>query len=136
MGLTSPSSTLPSERSFGLLFTAVFAGMGVYGLYKGWILGAIVAWFIISLVVALVTVLAPRTLAPFNRAWFHLGQLLGKIVSPIVLGIIFYGLLTPVALIARAFGRDELKLRPRAVSSYWVERNPPGPASDSFKNQF
>ncbi len=136
VGLPSPSSKLPSERSFGLLFTAVFAGIGVYGLYRGWIPRAIVAWFIISLISALVTVFAPRILAPFSRAWFHLGQLLGKIVSPIVLGIIFYGLLTPVALIGRAFGRDELKLKRRAVSSYWIERNPPGPASDSFKNQF
>ena len=82
------------------------------------------------------TLAAPRLLAPFNLAWFKLGLLMGKVVSPIVLGIIFFVLLTPVAVIGRLFGRDELRLKRKAVQSYWIERVPPGPDGDSFKNQF
>lgn len=130
------SPKLPSERSFGLLFTVIFAGVGVYGFFKGWAQGTAIAFFVAGFSFGLITILAPRFLAPLNKAWFQLGQLLGRIINPIVLSIIFFGLLTPVALITRLFGRDALKLRPRTCSSYWVERNPPGPASDSFKNQF
>jgi len=65
-----------------------------------------------------------------------LGHLLGRIVSPIVLGLIFFVLITPVALFGRVAGRDPLRLKPRAISSYWVKREPAGPTPDSFKNQF
>jgi len=127
---------LPSERSFGFLFTAVFAGLGGYGFYKGWNHTAYVIWFSASIVVSLITIFAPRILVPFNWAWFQLGQLLGKIVNPIVLGIIFFGFLTPIAFVGRLFGRDELRLKWRPVDSYWIDRVPPGPVSNSFKNQF
>jgi Saxitoxin biosynthesis operon protein SxtJ len=130
------SSKLPSERSFGLLFMAVAACVGAYGVYKSWSLAATFISFAVSLALGLATVIAPRLLAPLNRAWFHFGLLLGKIFSPIVLGVIYFGILTPVAFITRRFGRDELRLKLRPVSSYWTERNPPGTASDSFKNQF
>jgi hypothetical protein len=73
---------------------------------------------------------------PLNKLWFGLGILLGKIISPIVLGIMFFILITPVALATRAFGRDELKLKKRNLNTYWVSRNPAGPAKDSFKNQY
>lgn len=134
--MISQTTKLPTERAFGFLFATVFAGLGIYGYYKGWDSVAIFATLASSVVLMLTTFFAPKALAPFNRAWFHLGQLLGKIVSPIVLGIIFFGLLTPIALVSRLFGRDELKLKPRTVASYWMERTPPGPAPDSFKNQF
>lgn len=132
--MSNPS--LPSERSFGLLFVGVFAAAGVYGLLEHWSRGLVGACFAASVLLVLITLFVPGLLAPLNQAWFHLGQLLGKIVSPIVLGMIFYGLLTPVALVTRALGRDELRLKRRDLASYWVERDPPGPASDSFKNQF
>lgn len=61
---------------------------------------------------------------------------MGKIVSPIVLGLIFFTLLTPCAMIGRLFGRDELRLKLPNTESYWVERTPPGPDPDSFKNLF
>lgn len=134
--MTSTSPKLPSERSFGLMFGIIFAGVGLYGLFKGWSSAAVSAFIGPCLILAAVSIFVPRILAPFNRAWFHLGQLLGKIVSPIVLGIIFFGLITPVALICRMFGRDELKINHRSVSSFWIERDPPGPAANSFKLQF
>jgi len=82
------------------------------------------------------TLLSPQLLAPLNRLWYGLGVLLGKIISPIVLGLIFFVLITPVSLVTRLFGRDELKMKKRNVESYWVDRSPPGPPSDSFKNQY
>jgi hypothetical protein len=83
------------------------------------------------------TLVMPRLLAPLNKAWFQIGELMGKLVSPIVLGVIFFLIITPVGLLGRLFGRDELRLkRRRQAASYWVERQPPGPTGDSFKNQF
>lgn len=132
----SSDPKLPSERRFGALFTLVFAAIGVWGHYKGVNPGASNAWLIAAVVVAIVTVAAPRLLAPFNLAWFKLGLLMGKVVSPIVLGAIFFVILTPVAVLGRLFGRDELRLKRKAVQSYWIDRVPPGPDGDSFKNQF
>jgi hypothetical protein len=69
--------------------------------------------------------------------WTRLGVLLGKVVSPIALGILFYAVLTPVALILRLTGQDPLRLRPdRGGDSYWITRKPPGPPPDSMGNQF
>ena len=127
---------LPSERSFGLLFLSVAAGLGLFGLYREWAAYVVVAFFLACLALGLATVFFPHVLAPLNKAWFHFGRMLAKIVNPIVLGILFYGLLAPVALISRMLGRDELKLKRRQAQSYWVDRDPPGPGADSFKNQF
>ncbi len=132
----SSEPKLPSERRFGTLFVLVFALLGAWGQYKGWTTTASIGWFVAAVVVAIVTVVAPRLLAPFNKAWFKLGLLMGMVVSPIVLGVIFFGVLTPVAVVSRIFGRDELRLKRKAVQSYWIDRVPPGPTGDSFKNQF
>ncbi len=134
---THQPSVMPSERRFGSLFTAIFVLMACYGYFlKDWggsittLLGTIAA------LLALVTILAPRRLASLNKAWFLLGELLGKIVSPIVLGIIFFGVLTPIGCISRVFGRDELRLKKQSVDSEWIERTTPSPVGDMFKNQF
>lgn len=127
---------LPSDRRFGLLFAAIFAGLAAYNLFVGGGKGAVLACAVVAVVMALLAFIAPRRLASLNRAWFKLGEWLGKLVNPLVLGVIFFGLLTPIAFVSRLFGRDELRLKPRPVESYWIERTPPGPAPDSFKNQF
>ena len=82
-------------------------------------------------------VAVPKVLAPLNRLWFRFGLLLHKIVSPLVMGLMFYGLFTPYGVIMRMMGKDllRLKLDPEAPS-YWIERDPPGPAPESIKNQF
>ena len=131
------SPTLPSERRFGALFTVVFSLAGIYGHFViGWSSEVVIGLFVASLVVAVVAIVIPAALAPFNKAWFQLGLLMGKVVSPIVLGLIFFGMLTPVGIIGRLLGRDELRLKKAPVTSYWIDRDPPGPAPDSFKNQF
>ncbi len=114
----------------------MLAAAGAYGMVKGWGRGACFAWLAGSAVAGLVTAFLPSLLTPFNKAWFLLGQVLGKLVSPIVLGVIFFGVLTPVAFVLRVLGRDELRVKRQPVASYWIDRVPPGPAGDSFKNQF
>ena len=127
---------LPSNRNFGFLFAGVFALLSAYAGYHGANVTTVYGWLIAGVVVGLVAIIAPGALTPFNKAWMKLGDLMGKVVSPLVLGIIFFVLITPVALITRLFGRDELRLKKTDASSYWIDRAPPGPASDSFKNQF
>ena len=135
---TNHEQTLPSERSFGLLFGAVFALLAAYGwFFKGWSSMLALALVGVALAFVLLGFVAPKILSPLNWLWFQLGQVLGKIVSPIVLGAIFFLLLTPVSLVTRLFGRDELRLKREALqTSYWLDRAPPGPAPESFKNQF
>lgn len=126
---------LGSDRQFGFVFAAVFAAIGLLPLLGGnslrwWALALAVVFLAITLVHA-------RLLRPFNRVWFRFGLLLHAIVSPVVMGLIFFVAVTPVGLAMRALGKDVLKLRFDAdASSYWIERSPPGPAPGSMKNQF
>ena len=135
---TGQPQTLPSERSFGLLFGVVFALLAAYGwFFKSWPLAVLLSLVAIAVTFVLLGFVAPKVLSPLNWLWFQLGQLLGKIVSPIVLGAIFFLMLTPVSLVTRLFGRDELRLKRKASqTSYWLDRAPPGPEPESFKNQF
>ena len=124
-----------SERAFGLVFACVFLLVSLWPLFERasprlWAVAVAAAF-------ALCAWLAPRVLAPLNRLWFRFGELLHRIVSPIALGIIFFGIITPYALVMHLFGRDALLLRRgSARQSYWVRREPPGPPPDSFRNQF
>ena len=126
---------LPSNKKFGLFFSTIFLLLAAYAYWKIRFDFALVA-LIPSIFFAIATFFSPQILSPLNRLWYSLGLLLGKIVSPIVLGVIFFVLITPVSLLTRLFGRDELKMKKRSVESYWVDRSPCGISSDSFKNQF
>jgi Na+/H+-dicarboxylate symporter len=130
------SKKLPSNISFGFLFAGIFALLSAYTGYKGGDALRIYGWLLAGIVVGLVAVAFPNLLTPFNKAWMKLGDLMSKVVSPLVLGVIFFVLITPIALIGRLFGRDELRLKKANMNSYWIERVPPGPAGESFKNQF
>ena len=125
---TLPESALPSDRKFGWTFAVLFVLIGA--LSHPWLI-ALGALF------AVVTVTRAELLAPLKRAWMRLGELLNRVVSPLVMAVIFFAVFTPVGLVMRAFGRDALSLRyePKA-DSYWKRREPPGPAEDSFRNLF
>ncbi len=133
---SQPPAELPSNRKFGWLFTAIFSGLSAWLIF----LSAHHIWALVfialALVFALLTAVSPKLLTPLNFAWHKLGLLLGQIISPIVLGLIFFALITPVSLVTRLFGRDELKIKKRAAETYWIDRSPPGPSSESFKNQY
>ena len=125
---------LPSNKKFGFFFTFVFAILAFYFLFIDSILWA-QALAILAVLFLLITVIIPQALLPLNRLWMRLGLLLGMIVSPIVLGIIFFGLVTPYGVVMRMFGRDELRLKFTKKSSHWISRSE-SIKSDSFKNQF
>ncbi|MBF0249354.1 MAG: hypothetical protein HQL35_01860 [Alphaproteobacteria bacterium] len=125
-----------SERSFGIVFAVVFGLVGGWQHYNGnvdWgvpVLGVGGAFLLVALAV-------PALLRPLNVLWFKLGLLLHKVVSPLVLGLLFFVTVTPIALLMKVFGKDPLSLRldPQA-DSYWIRRDPPGPAPKSMSKQF
>ena len=125
---------LPSNRKFGFFFTFVFAVTAAYIYFTENITWAY-AFITISLSFLIITLVKSDVLLPLNKLWMRLGLLLGMIVSPIVLGIIFFGLFTPIAILMRLSGRDELKIKFNKKSSYWITRSEPI-NSNSFKNQF
>ena len=125
---------LPSNKKFGFFCTFVFAILAFYFLFIDSILWA-QAFAILAVLFLLITVIIPQVLLPLNKLWMRLGLLLGMIVSPIVLGIIFFGLVTPYAVVMRMVGRDELRLKLTKKSSHWISRSE-SIKSDSFKNQF
>lgn len=126
-----------SDRKFGLVFVVFFGLVGAVPLLtrdppelRAWALGVSGAFLTFTLV-------APRVLHPLNVLWMRFGLLLGKIVSPIVLGVLFFGAVLPMALVLRALGKDLLRLkRAPEATSYWILRTPPGPAPESLKQQF
>lgn len=127
---------LPSDRSFGQLFAVVSALLGAWLWWK-----ATTYWwaaFVAAAIFLTLSFAAPAILHPLNIAWMRLGALLNRIVSPIVMGAIYFGLFTPMAVVMRLRGRDSLARSLDAkASSYWVERAPPGPdARRSFPRQF
>ncbi len=126
----------PSERNFGLLFAAAFVILGIRGVTKHWNWIAYGSCLVAGSAFGLLALTNPQILGPMNKAWFYLGKRLGKITSPIVMGIIFFGILTPVSVLTRLFGRDELRLKRRAITSYWIDRDSPAVTAQSFKNQF
>jgi len=126
---------LPSNRKFGFFFTAVFLVVGAYFFTEN--SKAIAYVFLgLSTVFLLVAVLNADFLLPLNKLWMRFGLLLGMIVSPIVLGVIFFGLFTPISLFMKLVGRDELRLKLVNRSSHWKDRNADISPNDGFKYQF
>lgn len=129
-------NSLPSNRKFGFLFTAVFFLLSAYAYIKTGASFKVYLAIFISSVFFILSIKNSQLLTPMNKVWFLIGQSLGKISSPVVLGAIFFLLITPVALISRLFGRDELKLKSVKCTSYWVTPIGNSLDSKSFKNQF
>ena len=124
-----------SDRVFGLLFAAIFAGIGLWPLFKG---GPFRIWSLVIAAAFLVLALAlPRALSWLNRTWMKFGLLLNRIVSPLAIGVVYYLTLVPTALLMRAFGKLPLQLKyDRQAPSYWITRTPPGPDPKSMNDQF
>jgi hypothetical protein len=118
------------------LIGLALAAIAVRGYFRHWGGGLVVGLFALGTISLLFARLAPRRLAPLTAAWMRFGEILGRFVSPIMLGAIFFGIVTPVAAATRMFGRDELRLKRTPGKSYWIDRHPPGPSGASFKNQF
>jgi hypothetical protein len=122
------TALMPSDRKFGWTFTAIFLLIGAVS--HPWALA-------VAALLAAITLTRAQWLAPLKHAWMKFGELLNMIVSPIVMGVIFFGVFTPVALVMRAIGRDAMaRAYEPAAPTYWKRREPAGPADDSFKNLF
>jgi Saxitoxin biosynthesis operon protein SxtJ len=124
-----------SDRSFGFVFAVVFAIVGALPLIRG---GTPRLWaFGIAAVLALIAVTAPQILRPLNDAWRLIGQLLHRVISPVVMSAIFFLCVTPIGLIMRWRGKDVLALKQRPdLTSYWVTRESPSPNAESMRRQF
>ena len=127
-------SHLPSNKNFGYFFTLLFALIGAYFYYSA-NLTWVYVFVLTALIFLLLTLVKSDALLPLNKLWMRFGLLLGMIVSPIVLGIIFFGLFTPIAMLMRLIGRDELRLKYTNKASHWISRDEPI-KSESFKHQF
>ena len=122
---------ISSNRSFGIVFFIFFLIVSLYPIINN---ESLRVWsLIISLVFLFLALINSRILTPLNKIWFKIGIILGKIVSPVIMGIIFFLVVTPTGLIMKLFGKDLLNLKYNNKNSYWIEKL--GPKS-KMKNQF
>ena len=120
-----------SNRSFGIVFSIVFLIIAIWPLLSGkeisyWLL-------IISVVFLILGLIKSKILTPLNKIWFKIGILLGNIVSPVVLGVIFFLVVTPTSIIMKILRKDLLNLKNNNNNSYWIEKNN---QHNRMKNQF
>ena len=124
-----------SDRSFGIVFAVVFLLIGLWPLLDG---GAVRWWSLaVAFVFAVLAAVRPSVLAPVNRLWLRLGLLLNRIVSPLVMAVLFYLIITPFGFFMRLTGKDPLRLKyDPGARSYWITREPPGPSPETITNQY
>ena len=124
-----------SNRAFGLTFAGVFLLIACWPLVRG---RSLRSWAVVVAVLFFVAaLLAPRTLHLLNRLWFAIGMLLHRIAHPVVMALLFFTTITPLAVLMRALGKDPLRLRrDPSAPSYWIDRRPPGPAPNTMIRQF
>jgi len=122
---------ISSNKSFGIVFFIVFLIIFIYPLVDGNMLRI---WpLVISIIFLILGLINSNILTPLNKIWFRFGILLGSFVSPIVMGLVFFLVVTPISLLMRLFGKDVLKLKKNNSKSYWIEKS--GPKS-RMKDQF
>ena len=122
---------IPSEKSFGIVFSIVFFLIAVYPLIYS---DGIRYWsLILSLLFLILGLLNSRILIPLNKLWFKFGIFLGKIISPLVMGIIFFFVVTPIGILMRLMRKDLLNLKFNSSNSYWIKKDG---IKSKMKNQF
>ncbi len=126
---------IPSNRKFGFFFTIVFLILFFYFLSKQ-SQYLIITFLILSVLFFIVTIIKADLLLPLNKLWMKIGLVLGKIISPIVLGLIFFIIFTPIGIITRLFGRDELNLKTVSNKSSWRIRQNNYTATDFLNKQY
>ena len=122
---------ISSNRSFGVVFFIVFLLIALYPLLNN---NEIRLWsLIVSVLFLILGILNSKILSPLNKIWFKFGLLLGKIISPIIMGVIFFLVVTPIGFIMKLLGKDLINLKFNNEKSYWIQKT--GPKS-KMKNQF
>tara|TARA_B100000886_G_scaffold292380_1_gene218191 strand:- start:1468 stop:1854 length:387 start_codon:yes stop_codon:yes gene_type:complete len=120
-----------SNKSFGLVFFTVFLVIAIYPILKN---GDIRIWsLIISIIFLILGLINSKILTPLNKIWFKLGLFLGKIVSPLIMGFIFFVVVTPIGLLMKILKKDLLCLKFNNEKSYWIEKNN---TKSKMKDQF
>ncbi len=122
---------ISSNRSFGIVFFIVFLLISIYPLLND---DHLRIWsLIISIVFLILGLLNSKILLPLNKIWFKFGILIGKIISPLIMGLIFFVVVTPIGLLMRLFNKDLINLKFNKSKSYWIEKKEP---KSKMKNQF
>ena len=122
---------MSTNRNFGIVFFIVFLVIALFPLINE---ESLKIWSLItSIIFLMLGLLNSKLLNPLNKIWFKFGLFLGKIVSPLIMGVIFFFVVTPIGLIMRMIGKDLLNLKQNKDKSYWIEKS--GPKS-KMKNQF
>jgi len=122
---------ISSNRSFGIVFFVFFLIISLYPLLNE---NEVRLWaLIISIIFLVLGLINSKILSPFNKIWNRFGILLGKIVSPIVMGIVFFLVVTPISIIMKIFGKDILNIKKNNKETYWIEKSEP---KSKMKNQF
>ena len=122
---------ISSNKSFGIVFFVVFLVIATHPLING---GELRLWsLVISLIFLLLGLVNSKFLNPLNKLWFKFGILLGKVFSPVIMGIIFFLIVTPIGLLMRLLNKDLLNLKFNYNSTYWIEKTEP---KTKMKNQF
>ena len=122
---------ISSNRSFGIVFFIVFILIAFYPLINQ---GEIRIWSVlISLLFLILGIINSKILTPLNKVWFKFGIFLGKIISPIVMGLIFFLVVTPIAFLMRMLKKDLLNLKFNKNNSYWIKKTD---SKSTMKNQF
>ena len=120
-----------TNKSFGIVFFLFFSIVSVFPLFKD---GNIRIWsLIIAIIFLILGLLNSKILTPLNKIWFKLGILLGSFVSPIVMGVVFFVIVTPTSLIMKVLGKNLLNLKRDNKRTYWIERSK---IKSKMKNQF
>jgi Saxitoxin biosynthesis operon protein SxtJ len=124
-----------SDRGFGFVFAGFFA---IVALVRWWRNHGGATWFMVAALAMLaIALIRPSVLAPFNRLWTKLALVLSKIMNPVIMGVLFFLVVTPIGLVMRVLGKRTLALEfDPATPSYWIERSQPAPLPGSMKNQF
>ena len=121
-----------NNRSFGILFFIVFLILGLYPTLKG--NSPNIYFIFISIPFIILGLINSKILTPLNNAWIKVGEILGMIIAPIVMAIIYFFILTPISLIVRIFGKDLLSIKfNKQVNTYWINRKK---NINSMKKQF
>jgi hypothetical protein len=125
---------LPSDRKFGYTFSLAFGALAIYIWWRGSPRYPVA--IVLSALFLVITITKPELLHPLNRAWMALSSVLQRIASPVVLGVLYFVVFTPVAVLMRLFNRDTMHRQfDRAAASYWTPRDPPGPPPESLREQ-
>lgn len=129
--MNSKNIKLPSNKNFGIVFFIFFLIVSIFPLLKD---DKIIIWaLIVSIIFLILGLLNSSFLTPLNKIWFKIGILLGNIISPIIMGGIFFCVVTPISLIMKLLGKDLLNLKKNKKKSYWIKKSN---IKSHMKNQF